>query len=208
MAVGGRASRAPAVRVRCVTEIKTSRSRRTGPVRPTSLSLVRLFNCGGHGNLSLVSPPCLLRFATFAVCGILIAATLPLHSEPAAIADPMVIDPPTEAVINGALHYLAAQQQTNGSWTALGRRGDHPVAITGYVLLAFMAAGNLPEEGDFARQVNAGMQFLLDSIQPDGSYRGVNAGQYMYNHGIATIALAERTGRRALQPCARNWNAR
>ena len=44
------------------------------------------------------------------------------------------------------------------------------MAITGYVLLAFMAAGNLPEEGDYARQVNAGMQFLLDSLQPDGTW--------------------------------------
>jgi hypothetical protein len=140
-----------------------------------------------------VLPSTTSRLAVFGICAALLVSALPLRSEDAA-TDPVVVDPPTEAVINGALHYLAAQQQTNGSWTAVGRRGDHPVAITGYVLLAFMAAGNLPEEGDYARQVNAGMQFLLDSLQPDGTYRGVNAGQYMYNHGIATIALAELYG--------------
>jgi squalene cyclase len=122
------------------------------------------------------------------------AAAWRLHAEDAPAADSVIVDPPTEAVIHGALRYLAQQQQTNGSWTAEGRRGNHPVAITGYVLLAFMAAGNLPEEGEYAHQVNAGMQFLLDSIQPDGTYRGVNASQYMYNHGIATIALAELYG--------------
>jgi squalene cyclase len=134
------------------------------------------------------------RLAAFSACAALFVSAFAAHAEEAAAVDSVVVDPPTEAVINGALRFLAAQQQTNGSWTAVGRRGDHPVAITGYVLLAFMAAGNLPEEGDYAHQVNAGMQFLLDSLQPDGTYRGVNAGQYMYNHGIATIALAELYG--------------
>src|SRR3954464_9728869 len=124
----------------------------------------------------------------------LATASVPAWSEEAPVVDSVVVDAPTETVINGALRYLVSQQQTNGSWTAQGRKGDHPVAMTGYVLLAFMAAGNLPEEGDYARQVNAGMQFLLDSLQPDGTYRGVSAGQYMYNHGIATIALAELYG--------------
>ncbi len=124
----------------------------------------------------------------------ILAAGGRLRAEEAAAVDPVVVDPPTEVIIHGALRYLAAQQQTNGSWSAGGRRGEHPVAITGYALLAFMAAGNLPEEGEYARQVNLGMQFLLDSIQADGTYRGANAGQYMYNHGIATIALAELYG--------------
>jgi hypothetical protein len=125
---------------------------------------------------------------------VLVSGVSDLRGEEAVAPDPVTVDPPTEAVINGALRYLAAQQQANGSWTAQGGRGEHPVAITGYALLAFMAAGNLPEEGDYARQVNAGMQYLLDTIQMDGTYRDAGAGQYMYNHGIATIALAELYG--------------
>ena len=134
------------------------------------------------------------QLAALTACAVLLAGMLPSRGEDAGASDPVVVDPTTEAVIHGALRYLAAQQSTNGSWTALGRRGEHPVAMTGYALIAFMAAGNLPEEGDYARQVNAGMQFLLDSIQTDGTYRDVAAGQYMYNHGIATIALAELYG--------------
>ena len=68
------------------------------------------------------------------------------------------------------------------------------MAITGYTLLAFMAAGNLPDQGEYAKNVAAGMQFLVDSVQPDGTLFGVKSGQYMYNHGIATIALAELYG--------------
>jgi hypothetical protein len=66
--------------------------------------------------------------------------------------------------------------------------------MTGYVLLAFMATGNLPDEGEYTKNCSAGMRFLLDSIQPDGTFRNASGGQYMYNHGMATIALAELYG--------------
>ncbi len=132
------------------------------------------------------------QFLCLCASALIFATPLAIAEEPA--ADSVVVDAPTEAAINGALRYLTAQQQTNGSWTAQGRKGDHPVAMTGYVLICFMAAGNLPDEGDYARQVNAGMQFLLDLLQPDGTFRGVDGSKYMYNHGIATIALAELYG--------------
>jgi prenyltransferase beta subunit len=106
----------------------------------------------------------------------------------------VTIDPATKQIIRGALKYLASKQHLDGSWSLREGLAGHPVAMTGYTLLAFMAAGNLPEEGDYSKNVSLGMQFLLDSIQPDGLYRGVSQQQYMYNHGIATIALAELYG--------------
>jgi hypothetical protein len=113
----------------------------------------------------------------------------------AAAQDAVVVDAPTEQIINGALRWLASKQGASGSWSASeGRRSEHPVAMTGYVLLAFMAAGNLPEEGEYAKHVKAGLEFLLDSIGVDGQYRGVDGSKYMYNHGIATIALGELYG--------------
>lgn len=132
--------------------------------------------------------------ASLAACALALMAAVSLHAQAPASVDTVVVDGPTEAVINGSLRYLVQQQQTNGSWGSQGKRGDHPIAMTGYTLLAFMAAGNLPEEGDYARQVAAGMQFLLDSLQPDGTFRGVDGSKYMYNHGIATLALAELYG--------------
>jgi len=127
---------------------------------------------------------------------ILAALALPLAAqEPAPAPDAVVVDNETENVIHGALRWLAGKQATNGSWAVEeGGRRAHPVAITGYALLAYMASGNLPDEGEYAKQVNAGMQFLLDSAQPDGTFRGVDGGRYMYNHGIATIALCELYG--------------
>lgn len=136
--------------------------------------------------------PLLCRICLF-VC---IAVASPvLHAEPASSDDAVVVDSETNGVIKGALKWLAAKQSSNGSWfSGDGGPRSHPVAFTGYTLMAFMAAGNLPEEGEFSRNVSLGAQFLLDSIQPDGTFRGVDGSKYMYNHGIATIALTELYG--------------
>lgn len=104
------------------------------------------------------------------------------------------VDAQTSDVIKGGLKYLSRQQQLNGSWSAGEGKAGHPVAITSYVLLAFMGTGNLPGEGDYSKNVSAGLQFLLDRIQPDGLFQDVSPGQYMYNHGMATIAIAEMYG--------------
>src|SRR5437868_2368805 len=60
--------------------------------------------------------------------------------------------------------------------------------------MAFQAAGQLPGEGEFGKNVTAGMQYLLDSTSADGLMGNHNDGQYMYGHGVASIALAELYG--------------
>ena len=111
------------------------------------------------------------------------------------VRDTVVVDSATEQIIGGGLRWLAGKQLANGSWSASeSRRDEHAVAMTGYVLMAYMAAGNLPEQGEFAKQVSGGMNFLLEAIGTDGVFRGVDGGKYMYNHGIASIALAELYG--------------
>ena len=108
--------------------------------------------------------------------------------------DTVVVDSETEGVIHGALEYLAKQQQINGAWTQEPKSNQEPVAMTGYALMAFLSTGNLPDEGEFGRNVTSGMQYLLNQIQPDGLFREADQGKYMYNHGIATVALSELYG--------------
>jgi hypothetical protein len=103
----------------------------------------------------------------------------------------VVVDGPTEQVIQGALRYLAAAQNGNGSWSASGS-DRHEVAITGYVLMAFLAAGHVPDEGEFGPKVTRGINFLLNAQQADGYIKSGNTN--MYGHGIAAIALAEVYG--------------
>jgi hypothetical protein len=105
------------------------------------------------------------------------------------------VDGQTKIVIAGALKYLAAQQLPDGSWSGdKNRPNSFPVAMTSYVMMAFMANGNLPDEGPYARQVKRGMNFLLDSVQADGTFRVINRDSYMYSHGFATTVLAELYG--------------
>ncbi len=130
-------------------------------------------------------------------CGLVLLAgfCLPLFgAEEVAQKDPVVVDERTESVIRGGLKWLAGKQNPNGSWASSEEEQRHPIAITGYVLMAFEAAGHLPGEGEFGRQVSQGMQFLLDSTAADGIMGNRNDGQYMYGHGIATISLAELYG--------------
>ena len=49
-----------------------------------------------------------------------------------------------EKIIEGALKYLASKQKSNGSWGENSEERRHPVAITGYTLIAFQSGGNLP----------------------------------------------------------------
>jgi hypothetical protein len=111
--------------------------------------------------------------------------------------DTVMVDKKTEAVIDGALKYLAAQQLPNGSWTADKNNpatNKWAVAMTSYVMMAFMANGNLPDAGPYARQVKNGLQFLLDSVQADGTFNEGDRSHYMYSHGLGTMVLAEIYG--------------
>ncbi len=108
--------------------------------------------------------------------------------------DEVVVDEKTEAVIKGALRWLGSKQLPNGAWGSAGEETRHPVAITGYVLMGFLAAGQLPGEGELGKNVSLGTQYLLDQIRPEGTFADRNSGQYMYGHGIASIALAEIYG--------------
>ncbi len=108
--------------------------------------------------------------------------------------DTVVVDAKTEAVIKGGLKFLASKQQPSGAWGFNGEETKRQIAMTGYTLMAFQAAGQLPGEGEYGKNVTAGMNYLLEAIGPDGLYNIRSDGQYMYSHGIATIALAELYG--------------
>lgn len=128
------------------------------------------------------------------VFGISAAAPPANPGGPPATRDPIRVDEKTDQVIKGALKWLASRQSPNGAWASSDMEQQHPIAITGYALMAFQAGGQLPGEGEYGKQVSLGMQYLVDSIAPDGLFGNKNNGQYMYGHGVATIALAELYG--------------
>ena len=108
--------------------------------------------------------------------------------------DKVVVDEKAEAVIKGALRWLASKQLPNGAWGSSGEEQRYAIAMTGFALMAFQAGGHLPGEGEHGKNVTLGMQYLLDQISPEGLIGSRNSGQYMYSHGISAIALGELYG--------------
>ena len=77
------------------------------------------------------------------------------------------------------------QQAQDGSW------GN--TAITSFALLAFMANGHLPNQGEYGPEVARGVRYLLACTRDDGYCVGPRGGN-MYCHGMAALALSQVYG--------------
>ncbi len=92
--------------------------------------------------------------------------------------------------VEAGLDYLARTQQQDGSWS--GYYGQSP-GVVGLVLLAFFAHGEVPGRGPYKETIDKGIGFLLANAKEDGLISRTGS-QPMYNHGFATLALAEVYG--------------
>lgn len=125
--------------------------------------------------------------------GLLFLSATSLRAE--RLVDSVKVDDATEKIIDGALKYLAANQMPTGAWVGVdNREKQYPIAMTAYTLMAFLASGHLPGEGEYGANVAKATKFLIDSVDEEGLIGDKNSGQYMYFHGIASIALAELYG--------------
>ncbi len=114
----------------------------------------------------------------------------------------------TESAVHAGLLWLAAHQRRDGAWdrrffnrqcpeldrcdqTAVSARHlDAGPGVTGLALLAFLGAGHTHEQGEFQSNVTLGLHYLLLGQLANGSFATVDSLE-MYNHSIATIAMAE-----------------
>lgn len=106
-------------------------------------------------------------------------------------SDEIVVDDATARTLEGALRWLASKQSPGGYWAD---GNNHRAAVTAYVVIAFLANGHLPNEGEHGRTVQRAVDFLLASVRPDGYIAASTGDHNMYGHGIATIALGEVYG--------------
>ena len=93
-----------------------------------------------------------------------------------------------DAVVK-ALDWLQATQNPDGSWTT-----DHPVAMTGFALLAYLGHCETPQSPKYGETVLRGITYLVDvGMKNDGrlSNKDATSIQWVYDHGIAAYALAE-----------------
>ena len=124
-------------------------------------------------------PPLLLLAAARARPG-----SVPPHPRP---PGPTPVPAKVETLYQKGLAYLAKTQTNNGSWGNLDRSN---VGITALATVAFLAKGEDPDHGSHAKNIKNAITFLLKNQKQTNGYIGSS----MYNHGFATLALAESLG--------------
>jgi hypothetical protein len=85
------------------------------------------------------------------------------------------------------MDYLARTQTTAGTWADAA---SGPSAISALALVSLLAHGDDPNFGPYSQTIHRGLDFLLKQQDQKTGYIGPT----MYNHGFATLALAESYG--------------
>jgi hypothetical protein len=141
------------------------------------------------------------------------ASTAEVESATEAKADdsPDDVLPPDEwqrvdAAVDRALRWMVSRQNANGSFPTLDR--GQP-AVTGFCVLAFMAHGYIPGEGEYGERLDQATDFILSCqkenglvtlLGPEGpriTAEGVPipiGEPAAYNHAISSLTLAEVYG--------------
>ena len=92
-----------------------------------------------------------------------------------------------ETVYDRGLGYLAKNQNEQGAWN--DQMGGEP-GVVGLCVIAFLAHGEDPNHGPHAEHIRKGIDYILSRQRENNGYIGSS----MYNHGFATLALAEAYG--------------
>ncbi len=85
------------------------------------------------------------------------------------------------------LNFLKRTQSDDGTWKE--RHGNEP-GVVGLAVLAMLAHGENPNFGPYSLTIKKGIDHILSSANEKNGYIGSS----MYNHGFATLALAEAYG--------------
>jgi Squalene-hopene cyclase C-terminal domain/Prenyltransferase and squalene oxidase repeat len=101
---------------------------------------------------------------------------------------------PARPAIEKGLKYLATRQQEDGAFSNSGYgRNAAVVALSG---MAWLAGGSTPDRGPYGKEVRKVSEYLLDHCEQSGfiSVEGAQSHGPMYEHGFATLFLAEVYG--------------
>ncbi|HEY7314105.1 MAG TPA: prenyltransferase/squalene oxidase repeat-containing protein [Gemmataceae bacterium] len=108
-----------------------------------------------------------------------------------AAEDPSRNEKVDRAIERGLEHLQISQDKTEGCWRDRASRPNP--AVTGLAVMAFLSAGHVPGEGRYGAVVEKGIRWLLRRQQANGLI-STDGHQEMYQHGIATLTLAEAAG--------------
>lgn len=118
----------------------------------------------------------------------LTAAAVPLPGlAQSSIRTSSPVPPQVELMYIKGLKYLQNAQKTDGTYE--GTYGQEP-GIIGFCLMCVLAHGDDPNTGPYATMVRRCVNYILSKQNKSSGY----IGDSMYNHGFATLALAEAYG--------------
>jgi hypothetical protein len=121
------------------------------------------------------------------VIGLIAAAFSPMHAQGIFSQDEEVIPPDIDRMYVKGIDFLAAKQNSNGSWDV--PFGNEP-AVVSLAMLSILAHGEDPNYGPYTDTVHKALDYILKAQAPDTGYIGTS----MYNHGFSTLGLAEAYG--------------
>ncbi|MHC4600363.1 MAG: prenyltransferase/squalene oxidase repeat-containing protein [Planctomycetota bacterium] len=82
-----------------------------------------------------------------------------------------------------------------GSCSGAGSHAEYDTGVTGLALLAFLGAGQTHKHGRYKTTVRKALKALKERQTPDGCFGPKSAdGHWIYNHAIASMAMAEAYG--------------
>ncbi len=96
------------------------------------------------------------------------------------------VSPEVEKIYEKGLRYLLRAQTDDGAFP--GQYGTEP-GVVGFALMALLSHGDDPNHGPYAKAVKKCVEYILKN-QTENGYIGTS----MYNHGFATLGLAEAYG--------------
>jgi len=125
---------------------------------------------------------CVWGCAVFLVCACSAPgqALLEYHGDP--------IPAGIETMYMKGLNYLVTAQATSGAWSDSSYGNN--AGVVGLAVLAMLAHGDDPNYGPYSEPIKNGLEFILNAASTSTGYIGTS----MYNHGFATLALAEAYG--------------
>lgn len=96
------------------------------------------------------------------------------------------IPPEVDTIYERGLTWLVASQAEDGSW----KGGNEGTGVDGICLMAFLASGEDPNYGRYARTIRRAIRAIITKQDATTGYLPNS----MYHHGFATLALSEAYG--------------
>lgn len=127
------------------------------------------------------------RCGQLAIWAVAIASVLPRS----AAADDTLDAAIDNAVVRG-IEFLATAQKPSGAWET--ESFGESTAATSLAVMAFLAAGHMPGEGPYGKQINRGIRWVIEHQEENGMLVHRKSHGPMYSHGISTLMLAEVYG--------------